>query len=271
MTGPRDIAETADLYALGLLEPAEAAAVEARLAREPALAAAVAAARDRLLPLDLAAPAEEPSPDLWSRIEAAIGPAPAQETPPEADAMAEAAGLPPVPPAPLPPPFRKPRRKSMGARAVRAARAAAGRPSARRALLGLWAGLAALALLAAGFGARGVLAPTPLVVAVLLDAQGAPVAIVEDFGDARARVTPLVEVALPAGRTFEVWTLPDPAKGPVSLGTLARAASATLRGPDLPRPQREQLYEITIEPAGGSPTGRPTGPIVGKGFAKVPL
>jgi anti-sigma-K factor RskA len=267
VTGPRDIAETADLYALGLLEPAEAAAVEARMAREPALAAAVAAARDRLLPLDLAAPPEAPSPGLWARIEAAIGPAPAPET----DAMAEAAGLPPVPPAPLPPPFRKPRRKSMGARAVRAARAAAARPSGRRALLGLWAGLAALALLAAGFGARGALAPAPLVVAVLLDAQGTPVAIVEDFGNARARVTPLAEVALPQGRTFEVWTLPDPATGPVSLGTLARAASATLRGPELPRPRREQLYEITIEPAGGSPTGRPTGPIVGKGFAKVPL
>lgn len=270
MSAPEDIAATADLYALGLLDPAEADAVEARMARDPALAAAVAAARDRLLPLDLAAPPEPPSPGLWDRIEAALDPAPEAQAA-GAEPMTEAAGLPPVPPAPLPPPFRKPRRKSMGARAVRAARAAAGRPAGRRALLGLWAGLAALALLAAGFGARGVLAPTPLVVAVLLDAQGAPVAIVEDFGDARARVTPLVEVALPAGRTFELWTLPDPATGPVSLGTLAQAASATLRGPALPRPQREQLYEITIEPAGGSPTGRPTGPIVGKGFAKVPL
>lgn len=32
-----------------------------------------------------------------------------------------------------------------------------------------------------------------------------------------------------------------------------------------------QLYEITLEPSGGSPTGRPTGPIQVKGFAKSPL
>jgi anti-sigma-K factor RskA len=32
-------------------------------------------------------------------------------------------------------------------------------------------------------------------------------------------------------------------------------------------PKQDQLYELTLEQAGGSSTGRPTGPILAKGFA----
>ncbi len=58
--------------------------------------------------------------------------------------------------------------------------------------------------------------------------------------------------------------------GPVSLGLVDGASSTRLDAPNLPRPKDAQLYEITLEPAGGSPTGRPTGPILAKGFAKLP-
>jgi hypothetical protein len=34
---------------------------------------------------------------------------------------------------------------------------------------------------------------------------------------------------------------------------------------DLPPPGPDQLFEITLEPAAGSPTGRPTGPVLFKG------
>ena len=44
-----------------------------------------------------------------------------------------------------------------------------------------------------------------------------------------------------------------------------------VRNPDLPQPAAGQLYEITLEPAGGSPTGLPTGPVVGVGNAQVPV
>ena len=67
-----------------------------------------------------------------------------------------------------------------------------------------------------------------------------------------------------------VWTLYDPAVGPVSLGTLPEAKVATLGGQAFPVPVAEQLYEITLEPAPGSPTGKPPGPILVKGFAKRP-
>ena len=42
-------------------------------------------------------------------------------------------------------------------------------------------------------------------------------------------------------------------------------------GARLPEPKAGQLYEITLEPAPGSPTGRPTGPILVTGFARYPL
>jgi anti-sigma-K factor RskA len=54
------------------------------------------------------------------------------------------------------------------------------------------------------------------------------------------------------------------------MGLLETVRATLLEGPTLPAPRANQLYEITLEPAGGSPTGRPTGPIIGKGFANAP-
>jgi anti-sigma-K factor RskA len=73
---------------------------------------------------------------------------------------------------------------------------------------------------------------------------------------------------VPEGKTFQVWTLPSQEMGPVSLGLIDRARSVRLQGPSLPAPRNDQLYEITLEQQGGSPTGRPTGPIIAKGFAR---
>lgn len=85
------------------------------------------------------------------------------------------------------------------------------------------------------------------------------------------RLVPLEDFEVPEGRVLQVWTLPDAETGPVSLGTLEGAADVRLAGPNLPLPADGQLYEITLEPAPGSPTGRPTGPILVKGFAKPPV
>ncbi|MWB79014.1 hypothetical protein GLS40_13325, partial [Pseudooceanicola sp. 216_PA32_1] len=46
----------------------------------------------------------------------------------------------------------------------------------------------------------------------------------------------------------------------------ASGRSGTLMIDGLPAPHPQQLYEITVEPAGGSPTNLPTGPILGKGL-----
>lgn len=109
----------------------------------------------------------------------------------------------------------------------------------------------------------------PVVIAVLLDANGTPQAMVEDFGNDTARVRFLADVQVPQGQIMQVWTLPSADTGPVSLGLLPAVGSARLKGPELPPPAGQQLYEITFEPMGGSPTGRPTGPILAKGLAAV--
>lgn len=232
MTGaPEDRATRAEEYVLGLVDDAEAREIEARMAEDPELAAEVAAARDRLLPLDLSAPEVPLPPGLEERIRAAI-----RAAPPEAGAEA-----PPV--ARVAPPTRRPRRWAIAA-------------------------LAASVGLAVGLG-LGLLrpAPDPMVIAVLLDADGAPQAVIEDFGDETAQVRFVADIAVPADRTMQLWTLPSAEMGPVSLGVIEDVAATRLRGPALPRPASEQLYEITLEPLGGSPTGRPTGPILGVGRA----
>ncbi len=110
----------------------------------------------------------------------------------------------------------------------------------------------------------------PQVIAVLMNAEGEPVVMIEDFGNDTAKVIPLTDVSVDADRSLQLWTLPSQDTGPVSLGVLDGWRTANVEGPDLPGPMEEQLYEITVEPLGGSPTGKPTGPILGKGFAKMP-
>ena len=57
----------------------------------------------------------------------------------------------------------------------------------------------------------------------------------------------------------------------MSVGLLQTVARMAVQNPDLPQPADGQLYEITLEPLGGSPTGLPTGPVVGIGNAQVPV
>ena len=76
---------------------------------------------------------------------------------------------------------------------------------------------------------------------------------------------PLTEIDVPPGRALEIWTLWDPKVGPRSVGLIDSARTTTLNLNNLPTTGPRQLFEITLEPAGGSPSGRPTGPILYKG------
>ena len=236
MSAARTISERADEYVLGLLDPHEAEAVEAEIERDPAMAKAVAESRDRFLELDLAGGAEPASEDLWARISASV---------------------------------------DEGVKSLAPDVSAAKPANDNRRGLSFWrstavASLAACLLLVVGLGASRMMRPEPQVVAILVNDAGEPMVLVEDFGDRSARITPLGDFAPPDDRVMQVWTLPSKDLGPVSLGLLDDWQSATLEGPDLPTPQETQLYEITLEQPGGSPTGRPTGPILVKGFAKLP-
>lgn len=238
MTGTNpehDITHLADEYVLGLMEPMEAAAFEVRLERDADLRAAVVASRERFLPLDATAEPLQVPEELWQRIDAGISgarPAPDLTT-------------------------------------TRAPTASNDNAKSRWRWTAL-ASLAATVLLAVTLSWSLLTRPDPVVIAVLLDDKGEAQAIVEDFGNEQATVKLLADFTVPEGKTLQVWTLPSQDMGPVSLGLLENSRSAALKGPALPKPQGEQLYEITLETAGGSPTGRPTGPILVKGFAKAP-
>ncbi len=71
-------------------------------------------------------------------------------------------------------------------------------------------------------------------------------------------------VSLTPSQSYELWVLPAGAGNPVSLGLLPRVGVA---GHILTQVQRSLLLDATkvavsVEPAGGSPTGLPTGPVV---------
>lgn len=234
-----DIRDLASDYVLGLMPEAEARLFEEIMARDHDIAAHVDDLRDKLLPLDLSAEPRDLSEGFISRTQAALGKV---ETP---GTVGHA-----VKPAP-PDPANSP-----------------GRPSGR--MIGLFA--AAAVGVAVGLGASWLRPlPEPQVIAVLLDAQGVPQAVVEDYGNDTATVRFVADINVPADRSLQVWTLPTPEIGATSLGVLDRTAPTRLTFDDLPGPMAQQLYEVTLEPAGGSPTGRPTGPIIGKGFAAPQL
>jgi len=81
------------------------------------------------------------------------------------------------------------------------------------------------------------------------------------------RLRPLGPVALPAGKTVQFWTKPEGAAAPTSLGLVATDRPTVVTTEKLPGMEVNQLFEVTLEPEYGSPTGRPTGPILAVGKA----
>jgi anti-sigma-K factor RskA len=87
-----------------------------------------------------------------------------------------------------------------------------------------------------------------------------------DLQHARMIVVPATPAAFAQGRTPELWLIPPGGK-PLSLGVIARdkPTSIALRTELLTRLSAQALLAVSVEPAGGSPTGQPTGPVVAKG------
>jgi anti-sigma-K factor RskA len=243
---------TADLYVLGLLDEADRVEAERRLARDPGFAGRVSAASRRFAALDdTALPVPLPR-GAWERLEQRLAAAP------------EPTGLASAPVStPVSTPVSAPKSAPVSA------------PPAANATWAPWRAalaVAAVLLLALGLSwppLRGG-AENPDAVAVLLDPEGAPFALIEDFGEGEAAVTTLAAFEVPEGRSLQVWTKWSEEVGPVSLGVLDAYAGAAVGAEGLPRPVAGQLYEITLEAAGGSATGRPTGPILGLGRAAIP-
>ena len=213
-------------YVLGLLDVRERATFEGRLERDAALRARVVSWRDRLLPIDVTAPARPPSPALWPRIAAAL--------PPE---------------------------RRTAARAGWWESLAFWRP------FGLATAFASLLLAVGLAGQLGREPALPQLVAVMETPDGRPAAVVNAYADGRVQLVPIVAPEVPQGRILEIWTLQTRERGPVSIGRMDRARTLRLDLKGLSAAEVGHLFEVTLEPLGGSPTGRPTGPVLMKGLA----
>ncbi len=244
MTGDEDLDRLAAEYVLGLLDGEDVARAERMFAGDRSFAASVARWREHFAELDATAAPVPASVRLWSRIEAGIAEersAPAQATP-----------------VLIPDP--------------RNAFRALWRSLAFWRLAGL-AGAAAALLLAVGFGFMATQrARTPVHVAILVkEGTNQPGAVVNAFANGQVELVPLESIEVPHNHALQIWTLWDRAIGPRSVGLVHQAHSVRLNLENLPKPGPNQLFEITLEPAAGSPTGRPTGPILMKGTTAAAL
>jgi anti-sigma-K factor RskA len=224
--GRNELAERlAAEYVVGTMRGRARRRFEALLPAHPMLRAAVERWQSRVTPLALAVTPVAPPATLWPRIEAQLWPA--RE--------------------PAPGPDRT--------------------DTPWWAQLAFWRGLSALASVAAVSLAVLLASPPPAQapVVVVLSGTSGPAEGVQGFvasvtADGRALVTkPLVSVIIEADRALELWSVP--AQGaPRSLGLISsRAATVVQRGKLL---DGTSALAVSLEPAGGSPTGAPTGPIL---------
>jgi len=223
MSTPDDPYEVAGEYVLGTLPPARRREVEAALPNDATLRAAVGDWERRLLPLaGMVEPAVPPAA-LWTRIESSLGPAPV------------------APPASTPGWWER---------------------------LGLWrslaaGGFAAAAIMAAVVGINMRDAAQARYMVVLAAPQNAtPGWVLKLADDNTLRLEPLAPTTVPDQRALQLWTKADGWSGPVSLGLVQPGKAVEIKLDKLPKVVPNQLFEITLEPASGSPIGRPTGPIL---------
>lgn len=219
-------------YVAGTLRGPARQRFETLLPAHTNLRDAVRAWQDRLMPLTLAIAPQQPSPEVWKRIEQRIG----------------------------------------GAANSRQA----GAPTGSWRQLAFWRGLAGLASTAAVVLAVVLALPRPAqppIVVVLGPAAPpaaggvAPASFVASISpDGRSMVTrPITNVRVESNRSLELWAVPKARPGqaaetPRSLGVIsADGATVVQRGKVL---DDVEALAVSLEPSGGSPTGKPTGPIL---------
>jgi anti-sigma-K factor RskA len=178
----------------------------------------------RLIPLALGLSPLAPSPEVWQRIEEKI-------------------------------------------RISEASHPAAGRPRRPRTALHALAAVLVLCVIAAGGFVAWRMTETLSLqpVATIKGAQGSVVWSIElDVRHQRLRAVALAGAVARPGHSFELWALPGGGGAPVSLGLLPDAGQLEWT---LSENQKAALAQavnvaVSLEPAGGSPTGAPTGPVL---------
>ncbi|MDR6713764.1 anti-sigma-K factor RskA [Pseudomonas hunanensis] len=219
-----DLQSVASEYVLGTLPAEQRAAVEQRLVHDAALRAAVDGWEQRLLELTALAEPQQPSTHLWQRIERSVR---NLETPT---------------------PTRAPSRSWWD-------------------LLPLWRGLAGFGLAASlVLGVALLTGPatptqTHYLVVLVAPQDRAPGWVIQASNSREVELIPLGQSSVPDDKTLQFWTKADDWQGPVSLGLVEPGQKISVPLDKLPPLQPNQLFELTLENPGGSPTGKPTGPI----------
>ncbi|MBB5370510.1 MULTISPECIES: anti-sigma factor domain-containing protein [unclassified Janthinobacterium] len=226
MTDNDDLQGLAGEYVLGTLPLDERTAVAQRLANEPALREAIDAWEQRLLPLTALAPPQEPSSQLWPRISASLF------TP---EKVRQAGGW----------------------------QAWWNNLAFWRILAG--GGLTAALALAVTLTLQTQDTTGPGYLVVLVAPQDKAAGWIVQAGSRGGRdlsLIPLGSTSVPQQKALQFWTKGKDWGAPVSLGLVQPGQTVKMNLDKLPPLQAEQLFEITLEPATGSPTGRPTGPVL---------
>lgn len=223
---PDRVEALASHYVAGSLRGPARRRFESLLASHPALRQAVSVWEARLMPLACVVPAVEPSAAVWAGIQGRIGVQPTAA------------------------------------------------PAAPRWKTFSWwqtfTGVVSVAVLALAVVLAVPRPAQPPVIVVLAPsgAQGEPLATQARFvasvtADGRGLVLrPLDALTVGADRALELWAVP--AQGaPRSLGLIDQARGATVLRAQLL--SDTAAFAVSLEPAGGSPTGAPTGPVISVG------
>lgn len=239
--GPDELNALAGEYVLGTLDVEQREDLERQLPDDPRLQEAIWAWEARLLPYTAMTEPATPSPHLWQRIERSLDNQEAKATAPTRAVLTQ-----------------------------EEAREDSSREGFWDGLwrnLTLWRGvsfasvLAVIALasmLAFGPGSQ----PSPRYMVVLMTPQHTQAGwVIQAASSQQISLIPLGTFEVPPGKALEFWTKADDWSGPVSLGLVEPGQTRQLSLDDLPPLEDNQLFELTLEDATGSPLDRPTGPI----------
>jgi anti-sigma-K factor RskA len=246
MTDVDDIDALAAEYVLGTLDASERAQVAARRQREPALDAAIAAWEQRLAPLADLVPAVEPPPSVWAGIESRL-------------AQSTRTGLSPAA-------LQAASTGDDGTNIIKLQRRLT---TWRRAAVAASA-LAASLLVTIGLRETTRSATPRNFVAVFQKDDALPSFLLSIDLETRQLTIKPVSADTPAGKSYQLWIAAapmgePPATKPRSLGVLegrGLMTKAALSSYDKAVVEVETAtFGVSLEPAGGSPTGQPTGPV----------
>jgi anti-sigma-K factor RskA len=257
-------------YALGTLDADERAQVEAMMSVDQDFTAVVEAWGHKLGVLNQMVGSVEPRPEVWDKIKTAVGLAEAQAP----------LVLPEATPPPFEPQYVEPTPVVDASNVV----LLSARARRWRNIATLTTAIAAalVAMIAVGAYRPDLLpeairpkprtqvvevktaAPAPVpsaqYVAVLQNEGGSPAFILTVDGATRNFTVRKVGASGEAGKSFELWLISDRLGAPRSLGVIGDGdftARPTLASYD-PNIVKAATYAVTVEQAGGSPTGKPT-------------